>query len=313
MDRRKPGTDRRRPASEVIGGEIVPAGGRDTFDRVPIRKTWKAFVGGAFVRSESGRYLVTSDGTENTPRCTRKDARDAVRAAGSALAGWSGRTAYNRGQILYRLAEVMEGRRAELAVSLERGGAGEPVREVDAAIDRAVSYAGWSDKFQSIFATSNPVAGPHFGFCVPEPMGVVAIAAPERPSLLGLIGAVCPVVVSGNAAVVVASEADPRTPLVFAECLATSDLPGGVVNIITGLRRELLSHLALHMGVRALDLWNVEGDEAAQLERAAVNNVKRVTRRAFAEAQWYDDEHGCSPAWIERFVETKTIWHPMGA
>jgi acyl-CoA reductase-like NAD-dependent aldehyde dehydrogenase len=313
MERRKLGTDRRRPASELVGGEIVPAGGRDPFERVPIKKTWKALVGGAFVRSESGRYLVTSDGTDNYPRCTRKDARDAVRAAGGALGGWSGRTAYNRGQILYRLAEVMEGRRAELAVSLERGGASEPVREVDAAIDRAVSYAGWSDKFQSIFATSNPVAGPHFGFSVPEPVGVVAIAAPDRPSLLGLVGSVCPVIVSGNVAVVVASEVDPRTALVFTECLATSDLPGGVVNVITGFRWELLSHLAKHKGVRALDLWNIEGDDAAALERGAVENVKRVTRRTFSEADWYDERRGSSPAFIERFVETKTIWHPMGA
>lgn len=313
MERRKPGTDRRRPGSEVIGGEVVPASHRDPSERLPVKKTWKAFVGGAFARSESGRYLVTSDGTDNYPRCTRKDARDAVRAAGGALGGWGARTAYNRGQILYRLAEVMEGRRAELASSLDRGGANDPVHEVDAAIDRALSYAGWSDKFQSILATSNPVAGPHFGFSVPEPMGVVAIAAPERPSLLGLVGSFCPVVVSGNAAVVVASEADPRTALVLAECLATSDLPGGVVNVITGFRWELLPHLAKHKAVRALDLWNLEGDDATKLEYAAVENVKRVTRRTFAETDWYDEKRSCSPGFIERFVETKTIWHPMGA
>lgn len=302
--KRKPGSDRRRPASED-----APADGA----RLSVRKTWKLYIGGAFVRSESGRYLVTSDGAENYPRASRKDARDAVKAAVGAHGGWAKRTAYNRGQILYRLAEVMEGRKSELVQSLEHAGCDDATREVDAAIDRAVSYAGWCDKFQSIFASSNPVAGPHFGFSVPEPVGVVAIAAPERPALLGLVGSVCPVIAGGNVAVVVTSEVDPRTALAFAECLATSDLPGGVVNLLTGSRSELLPHLAKHMGVRGLDLWNVEGEDATTLERAAVDNVKRVTRRSLDEAGWYDEARGASPGMIDRFVETKTIWHPMGA
>lgn len=306
--RRKTGSERRRPASEEEA--IVAAPGRA---RLTVRKTWKLYIGGAFVRSESGRYLVTGDGLENYPRASRKDARDAVKVAVAAQKAWAGRTAYNRGQILYRLAEVMEARKEELAASLAHGGSNDAARELDAAIDRAVSYAGWCDKFQSIFASSNPVAGPHFGFSIPEPMGVVAIAAPERPALLGLVGSVCPVIAGGNTAVVVASEVDPRTALAFAECLATSDLPGGVVNLLTGSRVELLPHLAKHMGVRALDLWDVEGDDATNLERAAVDNVKRVTRRSQDEAGWYDEPRGTSPAMIERFVETKTIWHPMGA
>ncbi len=306
--RRKAGSDRRHPATEDVAIVHVPEQ-----ERLPVKKTWKLYVGGAFVRSESGRYLVTSDGAENYPRASRKDARDAVKVAVAAHKGWAGRTAYNRGQILYRLAEVMEARRGELSASLAQGGATDAARELDAAIDRAVSYAGWCDKFQSIFASSNPVAGPHFGFSVPEPMGVVAIAAPARPALLGLVGSVCPVIAGGNVAVVVTSEIDPRTALAFAECLATSDLPGGVVNLLTGARAELLPHLSKHMGVRALDLWNVEGDEAVTLEREAVDNVKRVTRRSLDEEAWYDEARGSSPAMIERFVETKTIWHPMGA
>jgi acyl-CoA reductase-like NAD-dependent aldehyde dehydrogenase len=305
-ERRKAGADRRRP-----GSEIVPVEGEA--GRLGVKKTWKLYIGGAFVRSESGRYLITSDGADNYPRASRKDARDAVKAAIAARGGWSGRTAYNRGQILYRLAEVLEGRRAELADSLSRGGVADPDREIDASIDRAVSYAGWSDKFQSLFASSNPVAGPHFGFSIPEPMGVVAIAAPDEPVLLGLVGSICPVIVSGNVAVVVASEHDPRTPLTLAECLATSDLPGGVVNLLTGTRTELLSHLAKHMGVRALDLWNIEGETAAELERVAADNVKRVTRRTLSADDWYDEAGGTSPTWIENFIETKTVWHPMGA
>lgn len=308
--RRQVGSDRRRPAAELEPSEQLGVAGPA---RLGVKKTWKLFLGGAFVRSESGRYLVTADGNDNYPHASRKDARDAVKAAQGALSGWAGRSGYNRGQILYRLAEVMEGRREELMESLERGGASAARSEVDAAIDRAVSHAGWCDKLQSLLASSNPVAGPHFGFSIPEPIGVVAIAAPDRPSLLGLVGSICPVIVSGNVAVVVVSESDPRTTLVFAECLATSDMPGGVVNLLTGPRQELITPLAKHMAVRALDLWNVAGELAVSLERDAADNVKRVSRREADESAWFDAERGAALTGIERFVETKTVWHPMGA
>lgn len=306
-ERRDAGSERRRPAAEPAPEE---AAGRARLD---VKKTWKLYLGGAFVRSESGRYLVAEHVGENYPRASRKDARDAVKAALAAQPGWRGKTAANRGQILYRLAEVMEARRDELAGRLTASGAADAAREVGAAIDRVVSFAGWTDKYQSLFASSNPVACRHFGFSVPEPLGVVAIAAPERPALLGLVGSVCPVIAGGNAAVVVASEADPLIALAFGECLATSDLPGGVVNLLTGTRGELLPHLAKHLGVRGLDLWDVDGEDAVRLERDAADGVKRVARRGAREADWYDAERGSSPSMIERFIEVKTIWHPMGA
>ncbi len=260
------------------------------------------FVGGAFVRSESGRYTQVRDhggagAVENIPRASRKDGRDAVLAAAGALGGWSARTAYNRGQILYRLAEMLEARRAELAASLERGGqgAGAAEREVLAAIDRAVAYAGWADKYQSLFASLNPVSGPHFTFTVPEPMGVVVIAAPPRPALLGLAGALLPVITAGNTCVVLASEADPRTALVFGEALATSDLPGGVVNVLTGQLAEVLPHLAAHMDVAALDLHGVDAALTKRLEEAAAASVKRVRVRSLGEAEWFGDRAATSP------------------
>ncbi len=307
--RRQTGSERRRPGADLDEG--VPSA--DPLARLSVKKTWKLFVGGAFVRSESGRYLVTADGLDNYPRASRKDTRDAVKAAQAALPGWCGRSGYNRGQILYRLAEVMEARRAELCESLRRSGVEDVDREVNAAIDRVVSHAGWADKLQSLLASSNPVAGPHFGFSVPEPVGVVAMAAPREPSLLGLVGSICPVVVSGNVAVVVVSESDPRTPLALAECLATSDLPAGVVNLLTGARSELLPPLAKHLGVRALDLWDVDGDFAVELERVAADNVKRVSRRRWQNEEWFDAALGSQLTNIDRFIETKTIWHPMGA
>ncbi|WP_438031264.1 aldehyde dehydrogenase family protein [Sorangium sp. So ce233] len=277
------------------------------------------FVGGAFVRSESGRYTQVRDhggagAVENIPRASRKDGRDAVLAAAGALGGWSSRSAFNRGQILYRLAEMLEARRAELAASLERGGldTGAAQREVLSTIDRAVAYAGWADKYQSLFSSLNPVAGPHFTFTVPEPMGVVVIAAPPRPALLALASSLLPVITAGNTCVVLASEADPRTALVFSEALATSDLPGGVVNILTGQLAEVLPHLAAHMEVAALDLHGVDAALQRRLEEAAAATVKRVRARAIDEAAWFDDGVATSPRWIERFVEMKTIWHPAG-
>ncbi|XXV02335.1 aldehyde dehydrogenase family protein [Sorangium sp. So ce1335] len=301
-------------AATGAGAHDAPAG-----ERVGVRKAYKMFVGGAFVRSESGRYTQVRDhggagAVENIPRASRKDGRDAVVAAAGAFAGWSSRSAFNRGQILYRLAEMLEARRAELAASLERGGldAGAAQREVLATIDRAVAYAGWADKFQSLFSSLNPVAGPHFTFTVPEPMGVVVIAAPPRPALLGLASSLLPVITAGNTCVVLASEADPRTSLVFGEALATSDLPGGVVNVLTGQLAEVLPHLAAHMEVAALDLHGVDAALQKRLEEAASATVKRVRARALDEAAWFDDRAATSPRWIERFVEMKTIWHPAG-
>lgn len=289
--------------------------------RVGVRKAYKMLIGGQFVRSESGRYIQVADpmelgGTkENVPWGSRKDVRDAVVVARGAWEGWAGRTAYNRGQILYRLAEMLDARSGELARSLERGGldAAAAAAEVTATIDRCVSYAGWADKYQSLFASLNPVAGPHFNFTVPESMGVVGVVAPARPALLGLLGAVLPIITGGNTVVVLASEADPRTPLVLGEALATSDLPAGVINIVTGRASELLVHLAKHMDVSALDLHGVEAGLLKKAEEAAIANVKRVRARALDDAAWFDADAASSPRWIERFVEMKTIWHPAGS
>ncbi len=290
-------------------------------DRVTVRKAYKMLIGGAFVRSESGRYTQVAETEkapgspmENVPRASRKDARDAVVAARGAWEGWAGRTAYNRGQILYRLAEMLEARRAELERGLERGGvsSSEAEHEVAATIDRTIAFAGWTDKYQSLFASLNPTGGPHFTFTVPEPMGVVAIVAPTRPALLGLAGSILPVIASGNSCVVLASEADPRTAITFAEAIATSDMPGGVVNILTGKVSEVLPHLAKHMEVAALDLHDVEAGLRKSVEEAAVGNVKRVRARSLDPVEWYDPARAESPRWIERFVEMKTIWHPAG-
>lgn len=287
--------------------------------RVPVRKAYKLYIGGAFVRSESGRYLQMpldrskgAGGTENFPRASRKDARDAVVAARAAFDGWSRRTAMNRGQILYRMGEMMEARRAELEAALAQGGAADPAGEVSASIDRVIAYAGWADKYQSLFSSLNPVAGPHFDFTYPEPMGVVAVVAPGRPALLGLVGALLPVITSGNTAIVLASEDDLRTPLVFGEILATSDLPGGVVNVLTAQVKEVLPHLAKHMEVAALDLNGVDPAVQKAAEEAATGSVKRVRARSLSPAEWHDAERTESPIWIERFVEQKTVWHPAG-
>ena len=262
-------------------------------DRLPVRKTYKLFVGGAFPRSESGRTYDAQG--QNVARASRKDARDAVRAARAVQPKWAGTTAYNRGQVLYRIAEMMEARHAELA-DLCTGPA-----EVDAAIDRFVWYAGWSDKLAQVLGSSNPVAGPYFNFTVPEPTGVVAILAPEPP-LVGLVTRLAPVLVGGNAAVVVASEERPLAAIELAEVLATSDVPGGVVNVLTGLRSELAPVLAAHMDVNAIDLSGADGD-VAELERAAAGNVKRVVR---------GQPDGQSPYEAASFLELKTVWHPIG-
>ncbi|MFI6321202.1 aldehyde dehydrogenase family protein [Nonomuraea sp. NPDC050556] len=273
--------------------------------RLSVRKTYKLFIGGAFPRSESGRsYAVTSpkgDFLANASQASRKDARDAVSAARKAFPGWSGATAYNRGQILYRIAEMLEGRRAQFADE----GCKKP--SIDAAIDRLVWYAGWSDKIASVHGSSNPVAGPYFNLSSPEPSGVVAVVAPDDP-LLGLVSVVAPVIVTGNTCVVVASERTPLPSITLAEVLATSDLPGGVVNILTGRRAELAPWLAAHMDVNGLDLTGVDDqDLALRCEQDAAENLKRVLRPA--REDWSADP-GITR--MTRFMETKTVWHPVG-
>jgi acyl-CoA reductase-like NAD-dependent aldehyde dehydrogenase len=261
--------------------------------RLPVQKTYKLYVGGAFPRSESGRTLVAEGA--NVARASRKDLRDAVRIARQAGAGWAKATAYNRGQVLYRIAEMMEARRSELASLAPRK------NEVDRAIDRVVWYAGWADKIAQVVGSANPVAGPYFNFTVPEPTGVTGILAPEPP-LLGLVSRLAPVIVGGNTAVVIASERHPLVAIELAECLATADVPPGVVNILTGLRSELAPWLASHMDVAALDLTGGDGD-VAELERLGAENVKRIVR---------GKADGQSPYDIAAFLELKTVWHPIG-
>ena len=259
--------------------------------RVPVKKTYKLYLGGAFPRSESGRTYEAEN--HNIARASRKDLRDAVRSARGAFQKWAGMTAYNRGQVLYRVAEMMEARASELAELC----AGR--EEVERSIDRVVWYSGWSDKLPQVLGGANPVAGPYFNFTVPEPTGVVVVVAPAEPALLGLVTRLAPVLAGGNVAVVIASEPHPRAAIELAEVLATSDVPGGVVNVLTGLRDELAPHLASHLDVDALDLDRGDAD----LERAAADNVKRVV---FARGDVQ------SPYEISSFLELKTVWHPMG-
>ncbi len=259
-----------------------------------MKKTYKLFIGGAFPRSESGRTYETEG--QNVARASRKDARDAVVAARKAFAGWSEMTAYNRGQVLYRLAEMMEARADDLAAVCSGRD------EVDTAVDRVVWYAGWADKLSQVLGSSNPVAGPYFNFTVPEPTGVVAILAPDEPALGGLVSRLAPALVGGNTVVVVASETHPLAAIELAEAIATSDVPAGVVNILTGFRGELGPILAGHMDVNAIDVTGA-GDDTADLERAAADNVKRVARGS---------ADGQSPWDIAAFLEMKTVWHPVG-
>jgi len=259
--------------------------------RLPVKKTYKLFIGGEFPRSESGRTYEAEG--QNVALASRKDVRDAVRVARGALPKWSGMTAYNRGQVLYRLAEMMEARADEFAALC--GGR----EEVERSIDRIVWYAGWSDKLAQVLGASNPVAGPYFNFTVPEPTGVVGVVAPGEPPLLGIVSRLAPVLVGGNAAVVLASQSHPLAAIELAEALATSDVPGGVVNILTGHTAELAPWLAAHMDVNALDLPASDAD----LERAAAENVKRV-HHAKPDLQ--------SPYEVAAFLELKTVWHPIG-
>jgi acyl-CoA reductase-like NAD-dependent aldehyde dehydrogenase len=289
--------------------------------RVDVRKTYKLYIGGAFPRSESGHSYVVEDSkgrfVANAAKASRKDARDAVLAARSAFKGWSGRTAYNRAQILYRIAEVMEDRRPQFVEAVRQSEGLSAARAngvVDEAIDRLVWYAGWADKLTQVVGNANPVAGPFFNLSTPEPTGVVAVVAPEESSLLGLVSVVAPVIVSGNTAVVMTSYSRPLPAVTFSEVLATSDVPGGVVNILTGNPADTAPWLAAHMDVNAIDLTGIAGhpDRAAlsvSLEEAAAENLKRVRRAPAAEPDWSADP-GLDA--MTAFLETKTVWHPIG-
>jgi acyl-CoA reductase-like NAD-dependent aldehyde dehydrogenase len=279
--------------------------------RVPIRKMYKLYIDGAFARSESGRSDQI-DG-ENVARASRKDVRDAVVAARAAHQKWASQAPALRGLVLYRLAEMMEARRTELAGQLVAGGTVDDTaaqREVTAAIDRTVWYAGWCDKYLALASTRNPVAGPHFNFSTPEPTGVVALLAPHEPALLGLVTAVLPALVSGNAVVVVAGERDPRSAVVFAECLATSDLPGGACNVLTGTRAELAPVLAGHMDVNALAAFGLDAAAEQRLGELAAENVKRTHFEDAPPAEAWFDERFDDLERVLAFTELKTIWHP---
>jgi acyl-CoA reductase-like NAD-dependent aldehyde dehydrogenase len=288
-------------------------------DRLDVRKTYKLFVGGAFPRSESGRTYAALDSKgevlAQVPLASRKDLRDSVTAARGAHDGWAARSAYNRAQILYRIAEMLEGRRAQFADELARSAQGSPLDpedEVSASIDRWVWYAGWADKIPQLAGGANPVAGPYFNLSVPEPAGVVVVVAPDEPPLLGLVSRLAPAIVSGNAAVVVASETAPLAALSFAEVLATSDLPGGVVNLLTGRRAELSPHAAAHRDVDVLDLLGVDDSELrAEAERAAADSVTRLVRRRDGDTDWLS-ERSQRPGLILDACEVKTVWHPKG-
>jgi acyl-CoA reductase-like NAD-dependent aldehyde dehydrogenase len=283
--------------------------------RVDVRRTHKLFIGGQFPRSESGRTYEVTDGTgeflANVAKASRKDARDAVGAAYRAQPGWASRTAYNRGQILYRIAEVLEGRHEQLAAEVlaAEGGTSEAAsRQVDLAVDRLVWYAGWADKLAQVVGGTNPVAAPYFNFSLPEPTGIVAAVAPQRSSLLGLVEVLAPVITVGNVVVAVTSESRPVPAVSLAEVMAASDVPGGVVNLLTGSAAEVAPWLASHMDVNALDLTGVEDPAlASELESAAAENLKRVRRPT---AGGFDETPGLDRmTWA---LETKTVWHPMG-
>jgi acyl-CoA reductase-like NAD-dependent aldehyde dehydrogenase len=289
-------------------------------DRLDVRKTYKLYIGGKFPRSESGRSYPVNEAKgkpwANACRASRKDVRDAVVAARTAFPGWAGLTAYNRGQVLYRVAEMLEGRREQFVDEVERSEGSTRRQAADAvakAVDRWVWYAGWADKLTQVLGSANPVAGPYFNFSVPEPTGVVGLVAPGDSSLLGLVSRLAPIVVSGNTAVVLAAQARPLPAVTLAEVLATSDLPGGVANVLTGFTTELIGPLAAHMDVDALDLAGLDLAHYKEAELAAADSVKRVVAPVrLSPKDWLDDARGQDPYWIAAFLETKTVWHPIG-
>ncbi len=300
-------------------------------DRLQVSKTYKLFIDGKFPRSESGRTLAVSDSrgrvVAHICHASRKDLRDSVTAARNALTGWRSATAYLRGQILYRMAEMMEGKREELAQALVIGSDTPAAarREVEASIDRLIAFAGWADKYAQVLGCNNAVAGPYYNFTVPEPTGVVAVVAPDSPGLLGLISMCAPALCAGNAVVAVAGESHPIAAAVLAEVFATSDLPGGVLNLLTGTRSELVPVISGHRDIDAVIAADVGADHARTLREGAAENVKRVKIIEWASAQprktarsrpgtasldWFDDRTCETPWWIEASVEMKTIWHP---
>jgi acyl-CoA reductase-like NAD-dependent aldehyde dehydrogenase len=284
-------------------------------NRLDVRKTYKLYIGGAFPRSESGRSYVANDAKgrflANAALASRKDARDAVSAARKAFGGWSGKTAYNRGQVVYRVAEMLEGRRAQFVDEVARSEgltARRAEAAVDTSIDRLVWYAGWADKLAQVVGSTNPVAGPYFDFSVPEPTGVVAVIAPQESSMLGLVSVIAPAIVTGGTVVALASESRPLPAITLTEVLATSDLPGGVVNMLTGRVAEVAPWLASHMDVNAIDLAGVDDETLARdLELASADNLKRVLRPR--EERWSATPDLSRMVWA---LETKTVWHPIG-
>ncbi|WP_326711463.1 aldehyde dehydrogenase family protein [Streptomyces sp. NBC_01474] len=288
-----------------------------TVERLTVLKTYKLYVGGKFPRSESGRVYEVSDSKgkwlANAPLSSRKDARDAVVAARKAFGGWAGATAYNRGQVLYRVAEMLEGRRDQFVrevADAEGLSKSKAAAVVDAAIDRWVWYAGWTDKIGQVVGGANPVAGPFFNLSTPEPTGVVAVLAPQKSSFLGLVSVIAPVIATGNTAVVIASETSPLPALSLGEVLATSDVPGGVVNVLSGRTAEIAAPLAAHQDVNAIDLTGADADLARDLEIAAADNLKRVRRPQAMDTDWTTDP---GTDRLTSFLETKTVWHPTGS
>ncbi len=277
-------------------------------DRVPIIKTYKLAIGGKFPRTESGRTIEVHDNAQNLVahvcRASRKDVRNAVEAASKAQGAWANATAYLRGQVLYRLAEMMEGKRLELAHAIGQGGE----KEVDAAIDRVVHFAGWTDKYAQVMGGTNPVAGPYHNFTIPFAMGTVGVIAPDEPALLGVVSLIAPVIAAGNACVVLASEKNPVPAMILSEAIATSDLPGGIVNLLSGYRDELVEHFSSHRELIGIHASGVSDEHRTLLRRGSADNLKRVTIRE--DIDFFDDAQCEGPNWIDPFVEFKTIWHP---
>ncbi len=299
--------------------------------RLEVTKTYKLLIDGKFPRSESGRSTpvadIRADGNvvAHVCRASRKDLREAVEAARRAQPGWAAATAYLRGQILYRMAEMLEGKKNEFADALAatlpqhdresraESGVSSGIKEVESSIDRLIAYAGWADKYSQVLGCNNPVAGPYYNFTVPEPTGVVVAIAPDQPPLLALVSLIAPVVAAGNTVVALGSTAHPLTAAVLGEVCATSDVPPGVINILTGQRSELLAIIASHRDVDAIHAGGLDADESALLRSGTAENIKRVTVHAMAPASWSDDHLCQSPWWIEPFVEMKTMWHPSAS